>query len=67
VKEVDLAITADIGTLQRLPKLVGHGVATELALTAREVRGDEALRLGLVSEVLPTAAALHERVAAVAV
>ena len=35
VKEVDVAITADMGTLQRLPSIVGHGKASELALTAR--------------------------------
>lgn len=63
VKEVDLAITADIGTLQRLPKIVGHGVATELAITAREINGDEALRIGLVSGVLPSVEALEARVA----
>lgn len=63
VKEVDLAITADIGTLQRLPKIVGHGVATELALTAREINGDEALRIGLVSVVEPSVEALERRVA----
>ena len=34
VKEVDLAITADIGTLQRLPTLVGHGVACIVPLKA---------------------------------
>jgi delta(3,5)-delta(2,4)-dienoyl-CoA isomerase len=66
IKEVDLAITADIGTLQRLPKIVGHGVATELALTAREVTSDEALRIGLVSGVSPSAEALETRVAQVA-
>lgn len=63
VKEVDLAITADIGTLQRLPKIVGHGVATELALTAREISGDEALRIGLVAGVEPHVEALERRVA----
>ena len=47
VKEVDLAIVADIGTLQRLPKIVGHGVATEMALTARVVGAEEARLLGL--------------------
>ena len=62
VKEVDLAITADIGTLQRLPTIVGHGVATELALTAREIDGEEALRVGLVSGVEKSAEALEARV-----
>lgn len=49
VKEADLAITADLGTLQRLPAIIGHGAAAELALTARSVDGREAARLGLVS------------------
>lgn len=51
VKEVDLGIAADVGTLQRLPSIVGYGRAMELALTARTITADEALRIGLVSEV----------------
>ncbi|GIL87537.1 hypothetical protein Vretifemale_15582 [Volvox reticuliferus] len=54
VKEVDLAIAADVGTLQRLPHIVGHGVAMDLALTARTVGAAEAHRIGLVSSVVPT-------------
>ena len=48
VKETDLAIVADIGTLQRLPKLVGHQVASEMAYTGREVSAKEAAAMGLV-------------------
>ncbi|XP_061991606.1 delta(3,5)-Delta(2,4)-dienoyl-CoA isomerase, peroxisomal [Rosa rugosa] len=51
VKEVDLAITADLGTLQRLPSIVGYGHALELALTGRRFSGQEAKELGLVSGV----------------
>ena len=51
VKEVDLAITADLGTLQRLPSIVGYGHALELALTGRRFSGQEAKELGLVSKV----------------
>jgi delta(3,5)-delta(2,4)-dienoyl-CoA isomerase len=51
VKEVDLGITADVGTLQRLTPIVGHGRAMELALTAREFGDEEAIRIGLVTEV----------------
>ena len=51
VKEVDLGITADVGTLQRLPTIVGHGRAMDLCLTARVVSSEEALNFGLVSEV----------------
>ncbi|XP_024399333.1 delta(3,5)-Delta(2,4)-dienoyl-CoA isomerase, peroxisomal [Physcomitrium patens] len=54
VKEVDVAITADLGTLQRLPKLIGHGSAMELALTGRHFSGPEAKSLGLVQGVLPS-------------
>ena len=51
VKEVDLGITADVGTLQRLPSIVGHGAAMDLCLTARVISGEEAKRIGLVSDV----------------
>ncbi|PIA50971.1 hypothetical protein AQUCO_01100054v1 [Aquilegia coerulea] len=54
VKEVDLAITADLGTLQRLPRIVGYGNAAELALTARRFSGLEAKSMGLVSKVFGT-------------
>jgi len=42
VKEVDLGITADMGTLSRLPHIVGHGVAMYLALTAEGISGSDA-------------------------
>jgi enoyl-CoA hydratase/carnithine racemase len=49
VKEVDLGIAADLGSLQRLPSLVGLSCASEWALTARAVSSEEAERRGLVS------------------
>mmetsp|Transcript_7412 Transcript_7412/g.19777 ORF Transcript_7412/g.19777 Transcript_7412/m.19777 type:complete len:291 (+) Transcript_7412:2060-2932(+) len=52
VKEVDLAITADLGSLQRLPHLIGHGATADLALTARTISSAEALSLGLVTQVI---------------
>lgn len=52
VKEVDIGIAADIGTLSRLPKVVGNfGWVKEVALSARMFGADEALRVGLVSSV----------------
>jgi delta(3,5)-delta(2,4)-dienoyl-CoA isomerase len=54
VKEVDLAITADLGTLQRLPHIVGGGRAQEMALTARSVTASEAKEYGLVTKVSDT-------------
>jgi len=51
VKEVDLAIVADVGTLQRLPRLIGDGLARELAFTGRDFDGDEARAMKLVNQV----------------
>jgi enoyl-CoA hydratase/carnithine racemase len=51
VKEVDLAIVADLGSLQRLPAIVGQGVARELAFTGRVFKGEEALAMGLVNRL----------------
>lgn len=53
LKEVDLGIVADVGVLQRLPKIIGDGRTRELAFTAREVGGRDAARYGLVSQCLP--------------
>jgi enoyl-CoA hydratase len=49
----------DGGTV-RLPRLVGHGVAMDLVLTGREVLAEEALRIGLVSRVVPPGTARAE-------
>ncbi|XP_061638457.1 delta(3,5)-Delta(2,4)-dienoyl-CoA isomerase, mitochondrial isoform X1 [Phyllopteryx taeniolatus] len=52
VKEVDIGLAADVGTLQRLPKVIGsRSLVNELALTARKMYADEALNSGLVSRV----------------
>lgn len=66
VKEVDVAITADLGTLQRLPKLIGHGSSMELALTGRKFNGPEAKSLGLVQGVFKSKAELDKHVGLVA-
>lgn len=52
VRETRLAMVADLGTLQRLPAIVGSGHATELALTGRDVTAARAAQIGLVNEVL---------------
>ncbi|XP_066959336.1 delta(3,5)-Delta(2,4)-dienoyl-CoA isomerase, mitochondrial [Macrobrachium rosenbergii] len=52
VKEVDIGLAADVGTLQRLPKIVGNeSLVRELAFSARKVFAAEAERCGLVSRV----------------
>lgn len=60
VREVAMAIVADLGTLQRLPRIVGGGHAAELALTGRDVTAARAKEIGLVSDVLPDRDALLE-------
>uniref|UniRef100_A0A665U693 Delta(3,5)-Delta(2,4)-dienoyl-CoA isomerase, mitochondrial n=1 Tax=Echeneis naucrates TaxID=173247 RepID=A0A665U693_ECHNA len=52
VKEVDIGLAADVGTLQRLPKVIGsRSLVNDLALTARKMYADEAKSCGLVSRV----------------
>ncbi|XP_018598435.2 delta(3,5)-Delta(2,4)-dienoyl-CoA isomerase, mitochondrial [Scleropages formosus] len=54
VKEVDIGLAADVGTLQRLPSVIGsRSLVNELALTARKMYSDEAKTCGLVSRVFP--------------
>ncbi|XP_044093908.1 delta(3,5)-Delta(2,4)-dienoyl-CoA isomerase, mitochondrial-like [Neovison vison] len=54
VKEVDIGLAADVGTLQRLPKVIGNqSLVNKLAFTCRKMMADEALGSGLVSRVFP--------------
>ena len=66
VKEIDLAIVADIGTLQRLPPIVGEGRARELAMTGRRFTAKQAHGMGLVTEVFENQDALREGVRKIA-
>lgn len=50
--EVNLGLMPCFGGTQRLPRLVGYGMAKELIFTARQVKADEALRIGLVNKVV---------------
>ncbi|HEY0880585.1 MAG TPA: crotonase/enoyl-CoA hydratase family protein, partial [Archangium sp.] len=59
VREVKLAIVPDVGTLARLPAIVGQGIARELAMTGDDFDAARALRIGLVNEVFGTTAELH--------
>lgn len=55
VKEVDIGLAADIGTLSRLPKVVGsYGWVKEVSFTARNWGSEEALRVGFVNNVFPS-------------
>ena len=60
IKEVDLAIIADIGTLQRLPIITNNwGLMKELALTGQTFKGETAKELGLVSRIFPDKEAME--------
>lgn len=52
IREIDMGMVADLGTLQRLPKLLPHGVVREMAFTGRNVFGPEAERIGLLNKSL---------------
>jgi enoyl-CoA hydratase len=49
IKEIDMGMVADLGTLQRLPKLIGEGMVREMAYTGRNVAGKEAEKIGIVN------------------
>jgi enoyl-CoA hydratase len=51
--EVNLGITPGYGGTQRLPRIVGKGNALYMLLTGEHVKADDALRMGLVSKVVP--------------
>jgi enoyl-CoA hydratase len=51
IKETELGMTADVGTLQRLPKLIPAGIVKELAFTGRKFVAAEAQQFGLVNRV----------------
>jgi enoyl-CoA hydratase len=58
--EINLGIIPGYGGTQRLPRLVGKGVALEMLLTGRHVTAAEAMQIGLVNRVVPAAALLSE-------
>ena len=54
VKEVEFGIVADIGALQRLPRIIGSGRTKELALSGRAMSADRAAEAGLVNDTFPS-------------
>lgn len=62
IQEINIGMTADLGSLQRLPKLMSSSTLRELAYTGRRLNATRALHSGLVSEVFDT----HEQMLAAA-
>ena len=60
VQEINIGMVADVGTLQRLPKLLPMAVVKELAYTGRRLPATEAKALGLVNHVFDTQQAMME-------
>jgi enoyl-CoA hydratase len=59
VRETRMGIIADLGTLQRLPYIIGHGWFRELALTGRDFTAAEALQMGLITRICEDRQALY--------
>ena len=53
IHDINIGMTADVGTLQRMPKLVAEGIVRELAYTGRRWSAEEAKAAGFVNEVFP--------------
>ncbi|MGD8861535.1 MAG: crotonase/enoyl-CoA hydratase family protein [Myxococcales bacterium] len=66
IQEINLGMTADVGTLQRLPHVIPQGVARELAYTGRRMPAARAQEVGLVNQVYSTQDAMLEDVMEVA-
>ncbi len=64
VQEINIGMTADVGTLQRLPKIIPEGIARELAYTGDRMPAEKALACGLVNEVYSDQDAMLEGVLA---
>ena len=66
IQEINLAMTADVGTFPRLCKLIPEGWVRELAYTGRRLPAAKAKEIGLVNDVFPTQAAMLAHVMEVA-
>ena len=66
IREVDMGMAADVGTLQRLPHIISDGIMRELAYTARKFNGGEAREIGLVNRCFSSMEELFETVSEIA-
>ncbi|MCU0272088.1 MAG: crotonase/enoyl-CoA hydratase family protein [Acidimicrobiales bacterium] len=66
IQEINIGMTADVGTLQRLPKLIPEGIVRQIAYTGERLSAERALQLGLVNELFDDHASLVEGVLRIA-
>ena len=62
IEEINIGMTADVGTLQRLPKLIPEGIVREMAYTGERMPAARAKEVGLVNEVYPDQTTMLEAV-----
>ena len=67
IREIDIGMTADVGTLQRLPKIIPDGVVRELAYTGRNMDAEEAREVGFVNRVFENREVMMREVTAIAI
>ncbi|MGH8927819.1 MAG: crotonase/enoyl-CoA hydratase family protein [Acidimicrobiia bacterium] len=60
VRETAMGLVADVGTLQRLPRIIGPGHVAEMVFTGRDIDAARAQQIGLVNQVYPDVATLME-------
>ena len=66
IREIDIGMTADVGTLQRLPRIIPDGVVRELAYTGRDMDAEEAREVGFVNRVFSDREVMLREVTAIA-
>jgi enoyl-CoA hydratase len=60
VRETRIGVIANVGTLQRLPYIIGHGWFRELALTGRDFGAEEALKMVFITRICEDRPSLYE-------
>ena len=66
IQEINIGMTADVGTLQRMPKLVPEGVVREMAYTGRNMSAAEAKERGFVNDIYEDQDAMDDAVLEIA-
>lgn len=66
IRETRIGIIADLGTLQRLPTIIGHGWSRELALTGRDFNAGEAKNIGFITHLCSDREALLAKASEIA-
>ncbi len=67
IRETRMGLIADLGTLQRLPHIIGQGWFRELALTGRDFTAQEALQMGFITRLCEDRQTLYEEAKGIAI